>query len=148
MELEAGAVVWAIKHLRRKFFSRSFIIYTDHQALESLDKVGEHHPRVQRWLEFLNAYQFTLEYRKASGNGNADFLSRLSLPATESAIDGDCQLTHSGDVDVYFVGASEYWPRVRSVDSASDARIPIVPILDPDRCSRMESSPALPQCCH
>ena len=133
LELEAGAIVWAIKRLRPNFFSMPFVIYSDHQALESLGKVGEHHPRVQRWLEFLNAYQFTLEYRKGSGNGSAGFLSRLPLPATESDIEGDCRLPHSDDVDVYFVGAPGYWPRVRSADSASDARVPIIPILDPSR---------------
>ena len=61
LELEVGAIVWAIKCLRPYFFSIPFVIYTDHQALESLNKVGEHHPRVQRWLEFLNAYQFHFE---------------------------------------------------------------------------------------
>ena len=82
------------------------MVFTDHQALESLEKVGEHRPRVQRWLEFLNAYQYQLIYRKGTGNGNADFLSRLPLPAAESDINGDSALTHPDDVDVYFVGAS------------------------------------------
>ena len=46
LELEAGAIVRAIKCLRPYFCSIPFVIYTDHQALESLDKVGEHHAPV------------------------------------------------------------------------------------------------------
>ena len=45
--------------------------------------MGNHNARVQRWLEFLTAFDYNLEYRKGSANGNADFLSRLPEPATE-----------------------------------------------------------------
>ena len=54
-----------------------FPIFSDHEALESLDNIAEHNPRVQKWLEFLTTYTYTLEYCKGSANGNADFLSRL-----------------------------------------------------------------------
>ena len=57
-----------------------FRIFSDHKALESISKVGDHNVRVQRWLEFLTAFYYNLEYRKGSANGNADFLSRLPEP--------------------------------------------------------------------
>ena len=142
LELEAGAIVWAIKRLRPFFFGIAFIIVSDHQALASLDKVGEHHPRVQRWMEFLNAYQFKLEYRKGSGHNNADFLSRLPVDAIPEDIEGDCRLTHPDDVDVYFVGASGLWPRVVTADS-TNSRIPLSDIsvpLDHSRPSRFVAS--------
>ena len=50
---------------------------------ENIGEVGSHNARVQRWLEFLTACDHTLEYRKGSANGNADFLSRLPEPATK-----------------------------------------------------------------
>ena len=63
LDLQAGSIVWAIK-------------------------VGEHNARVQRWLEFLSAYPYTLEYRKSSANGNANFLSAFSnQPPTSTAQD-------------------------------------------------------------
>ncbi|CAB1107749.1 unnamed protein product [Ectocarpus sp. CCAP 1310/34] len=77
LDLEAGGIVWAIKRLRGYMWSTKFIIYSDHKALESIGKVGEHNARVQRWLEFLSNFTYTLKYRKGSANGNADFLSRL-----------------------------------------------------------------------
>ena len=45
--------------------------------------MGGHNARVQRWLEVLTAFDYTLEYRKGSANRNAEFLSRLPEPATE-----------------------------------------------------------------
>ena len=52
-------------------------IVLDHKALESLDRVAEHNPPVQRWLEFLTAYNETLECR----NGSANEI-RFSIPPT------------------------------------------------------------------
>ena len=42
--------------------------FSDHKARESIDKVGDHNARVQRWLEFLTAFDYTLEYCKGSAN--------------------------------------------------------------------------------
>ena len=53
-------------------------------ALESLSKVSEHNPRVQRWIEFLEAHSYTLEYRRGASNGNADMLSRLPIAPADA----------------------------------------------------------------
>ncbi|CAB1117358.1 unnamed protein product [Ectocarpus sp. CCAP 1310/34] len=91
LDLEAGGIVWAIKRLRGYLWSTKFVIYSDHKALESIGKVGEHNARVQRWLEFLSNFTYTLKYRKGSANGNADFLSRMPLPAQDTDKTGqDC----------------------------------------------------------
>ena len=81
--MEAGSVVWAIKRLRGYLWGTNFRIFSDYKAFESIGKVGDHNARVQRWLEFLTVFDYTLEYRKGSANGNADFLSRLPEPATK-----------------------------------------------------------------
>ena len=111
LELEAGAVVWSIKRLRQFLFNVPFSIWTDHRSLENLASVGEHNPRIMRWLEFLSAYDYTLKYRKGSDNGNADFLSRLPQPVTEQDVSDTCRLTDPTDVGIYFVGACGVWPR-------------------------------------
>ena len=54
--------------------------------------MGNHNARVQRWFEFLTAFDYTLEYRKGSANGNADFLSPLPEPATEHDRSGSTSL--------------------------------------------------------
>ncbi|CAB1098029.1 unnamed protein product [Ectocarpus sp. CCAP 1310/34] len=73
LDLEAGGIVWAIKHLRGCFWSTHFLIYLDHKALDSIVKVGEHNARLQRWLDFLPSFNYTLAYRKGAANANADF---------------------------------------------------------------------------
>ena len=80
-----------------------FPIFSDHKALESLYNIAEHNPRVQRWLELLTAYNYTLEYRKGSANGNADFLSRLPLPATELDRSGPSSLTPSDEEHAFLI---------------------------------------------
>ena len=59
MELEAGCVVRSIRRLRRYLFSVFFLIFTD-QCLQQISKIGETKPRVQRWMEFLSAYNYGL----------------------------------------------------------------------------------------
>ena len=63
MELEAGCVVWSIRRLRPSLFGVYFPVFTDHQCLQQIYKVGESKPRIQRWMEFLSAYNFHLSYR-------------------------------------------------------------------------------------
>ncbi|CAB1113095.1 unnamed protein product [Ectocarpus sp. CCAP 1310/34] len=46
LDLGAGGIVWAIKRLRGYLWSTKFIISSDHKALESIGKVGEHNARV------------------------------------------------------------------------------------------------------
>ena len=95
--LEAGSTVCAIKHLRIYLCGTKFIIFWDHKALENIGKVGSHNARVQRWLEFLTAFDYTLVYRKGSANGNADFLSCLPEPAIEHDRSGSSSLTPVDD---------------------------------------------------
>ena len=52
MELEARCVVWSIRRLRRYLFGVYFLVFTDHQGLQQICKIGEINPRVQRWMEF------------------------------------------------------------------------------------------------
>ncbi|CAB1096809.1 unnamed protein product [Ectocarpus sp. CCAP 1310/34] len=56
-----------------------------------------------RWLEFLTAYNYTLEYRKGSANGNADFLSRLPVAAAECDCSGRSRLTPAEDEEAVFL---------------------------------------------
>ncbi|CAB1118696.1 unnamed protein product [Ectocarpus sp. CCAP 1310/34] len=106
LDLEAGAIVWAIKRLRRYLRGTHFQIWTDNQALENISKVGDHSPRVQRWLESLTAYQYTLKHRPGSSNSNADMLSRLPIPPSTQDITGYSRITMPDDVGVYMIRAT------------------------------------------
>ena len=101
--MDAGNIVWAIKHLRGYLWGTKFRIFSDHKAVESIGKVGD--ARVQRWFEFLTAFDYTLDYRKGIANGNADFLSRLSQPASEHERSGSSSLTPVDDVGIFLIRA-------------------------------------------
>ena len=74
LEFEDGAVTWATKNrLRQNLFQVSFQVYTDHGALEQLAMVGEYDPRMQRWLQILTAYQYTVKHRPGKPMGMRTF---------------------------------------------------------------------------
>ena len=103
MELEAGCVVWSIRHLRRHLFSVFFLILTDRECLQQISKIDESKPRIQQWMEFLSAYNYSLSYRRGRDNANADFLSRLPID-----ISGSSALTDPDDLSVYLIRACGY----------------------------------------
>ena len=102
---EAGSIVWAITRLRSYLWGAKFRILSDHEALQSIDKVGDHNTRVQRWSEFLTALDYTLEYGKGSANGNAVFLSRLLETATEHDRSGSSSRYHVEDGGIFLTRA-------------------------------------------
>ena len=105
MELEAGCVVWSIGRLRRYLFGVYFLVFTDHQCLQQIYKIGETKPRIQHWMEFLSAYNFRLSYRRGQENANADFLSRLPLPPIDEDVSGASALTDPDNLGVYIIRA-------------------------------------------
>lgn len=62
----------AVRHFRHYLHGRKFVIFTDCNAIKSSRNKVELSPRVYRWWEFLQAFEFEIEYRK----GHVDFLSR------------------------------------------------------------------------
>ena len=108
MELEHGYVVWSIRHLRRYFFSVFFLIFSDHECLQQISKIGESKPHIQRYMEFVSAYNYRLSYRRGRDNANADFLSRLPIPPTAEDISGSSALTDPDDLGVYLIRACGY----------------------------------------
>ena len=105
MELEAGCVVWSIQRLRRYLFGVYFLVFTDQQCLQQICKIGETKPRIQRWMEFLSAYNFRLPYRRGQENANADFLSHLPLPPIVDDVSGASAMTDPDDLGVYLIRA-------------------------------------------
>jgi len=83
-ELEALAVVWALRVFRMWLYTCPFTVYTDSQALARVMKTSgdgavEGNHRVTRWLLAIQAYNCTILHRPGKSNGNADALSRHPL---------------------------------------------------------------------
>ena len=80
-------------------------VFTDHQCLQQICKIGDTEPRIQCWMEFLSACNFRLSYRRGQENANADFLSRLPLPPIADNVSGASALTDPDDLGVYIIRA-------------------------------------------
>ena len=84
MEKEALAIRWACERCYIYLIgSPRFTIITDHQPLIPLFNNPNSKPplRLERWLMYLQQFDFVLEYSPGKTNG-ADYLSRHSLPLT------------------------------------------------------------------
>ena len=79
---EMAAIYFAVRHFKVYLEGAKFEILTDHKPLiaritrKSLDAS----PRMLRWLDNLQRYQFTIRYIPGSKNITPDFLSRLFVP--------------------------------------------------------------------
>ena len=82
VERECLAIVLAVKHFEAYLLGRSFIIQTDHRALQWLNQFKEKNARLTRWSLILQLYNFTVQHRKGQANANADALSRLNNSST------------------------------------------------------------------
>ena len=76
IEKESLAIKEAIHHFRTYLLGRQFKVETDHRALVWMDRLKDTNARLTRWSLLLLSYDFIVEHRRGSKNGNADGLSR------------------------------------------------------------------------
>ena len=105
--LEAGCVVWIIRHLRRYLFGAFFLMYASHECLQQISKISGSKSRIQRWMEFPD-YNYRLSYRRRRENANANFICRLPLPPTVEDISGSSALSDTDDLAVYVIRARDH----------------------------------------
>jgi len=74
-EREALCIIYAI-NLWRHYLCNHFTVFTDAKALSYLMNVKSPNARLCRWFIFLQAFDFTIKYKKGVENKNADCLSR------------------------------------------------------------------------
>ena len=70
-------MVWATQHFRPYLYGCSFLLRSDHSALQWLHSFKEPEGQVARWLERLAEYNYRVEHRPGRQHSNADSLSRL-----------------------------------------------------------------------
>ena len=82
-----ASIVWTIERLQDYHSETAFRVFSNYKAVESIGIAGYHNSNVRWWLKFLTAFGHTLEYRKSSANGNADFCPFChSLPRNMIAV--------------------------------------------------------------
>ena len=75
-DLELGAVVFALKVWRHYLFGEKFEVFSDHKSLKYVFTQKDLNMRQRRWMEFLEQYDFNLQYHPGKANAVADALSR------------------------------------------------------------------------
>lgn len=77
-EKEMYAIFWAVKKFEYELRGRKFKIETDHKSLEQIRNNPDfENNRINRWVEKIQEFDFTIEYRKGEEMIVPDALSRV-----------------------------------------------------------------------
>ena len=77
-DLELAAVVFTLNIWRHYIYGKEFEVYSYQKSLKYIFTQRDLNVRQQRWMEFLEDYDFTLNYHPGKENVVADALSRKS----------------------------------------------------------------------
>ena len=84
-ELEALAVVWAVRHFRPYLYGHTCHLFTDHMALKSLLNTPHPSGKLARWGLTIQELDLHIHYRPGKTNKAADALSRNPCQALHNS---------------------------------------------------------------
>lgn len=104
--IEAYALVCAVREFRMWLINSAFKVYTDHYSLVWLNRKKGSSGRLLRWSIELSEYNYTTIHKSGISNSAADFLSRISYDeaSTGTKDEDDEKIVFSLSTDV---GTSE-----------------------------------------
>ncbi|GJW85973.1 RNA-directed DNA polymerase [Tanacetum coccineum] len=76
---EFNALVRSLEYWRHYLISKEFILYSDHEALKYINGQHKLKPRHAKWVEFLQAYSFSIKHKAGALNKVVDALSRRQM---------------------------------------------------------------------
>ena len=90
LEKKALSLVFGVKRFHTYLYGRKFILYTDHKPLTTILGPKKGIPPLaaaclQRLALLLSAYDYQIEFKSTKDHANADGLSRLPLPSSDSS---------------------------------------------------------------
>lgn len=99
-EKEALAIVWGCEHFRPYLIGQFFIIETDHGSLRWLMNVQK--GRLARWGLRLSEFDFQIKHKPGKFNGNADGISRMPLPNSNTDSTNSDEIPYVYAIDFNF----------------------------------------------
>ena len=90
--MELATIVFALKIRRHYLYVEQFEVYSDHKSLKYIFMQRDLNMRQRRWIDFLEDYDFTLNYHPDEANVVADALSRKSRGVLASIASRDWQM--------------------------------------------------------
>nr|GEW87634.1 RNA-directed DNA polymerase [Tanacetum cinerariifolium] len=73
---EFYAIIRALDHWQHYLISKEFILHSNHEALKYIQGQHKLQPRHAKWVEFIQAFTFTIKHKSGRLNKGADALSR------------------------------------------------------------------------
>ena len=92
---EVFALIFAVRKFRAYLLGKPFQWFTDHYGLQWLRNTKDPRGRYARWIEELEEFQFTTQFRKGVDNCPADALSRMYGHVEQVAVEQVAEVTHS-----------------------------------------------------
>ena len=77
-DMELAAIVFALKIWHHYLYGEQFEVFLDHKSLKYIFTQRNLNMRQHRWMEYLEDYDFTLQYHPGKENVVDDALSRKS----------------------------------------------------------------------
>ena len=77
-DMELAAIIFALKIWHHYLYGDQFEVFSDHKSLKYIFTQQDLNMRQRRWMEYLEDYDFTLQYHPGKANVVADALSRKS----------------------------------------------------------------------
>lgn len=89
IDKEAFAIIFGVKKFYQYLQGAKFTLITDHRPLTQIFSPTKSLPvftasRMQHYALFLQSFNYDIQYRKSELHANADCLSRLPIPATDT----------------------------------------------------------------
>ena len=75
-DMELAAIVFALKIWRHYLYGEQFEVFSDHKSLKYIFTQRNLNMRQHRWMEYLEDYDFTLQFHLGKANVVVDALSR------------------------------------------------------------------------
>ena len=76
--MELAAIVFTLKILRYYLYGEQFEVFSDHKSLKYIFTQRDLNMRQRKWMEYLEDYDFTLQYHLGKANVAAEALSQKS----------------------------------------------------------------------
>ena len=91
-DLELAAIVFALKIWRHYLYGEQFEVFSNLKSLRYIFTQRDLNMRQQKWMEYLEDYDFTLHYHPGNANVAADTLSWKSRRILASVVSRESQM--------------------------------------------------------
>ena len=107
-DLELASIVFSLKTWRHYLYGEKFEVFSDHKSRRYIFTQRDLNMRQRRWMEYLEDYDFELQYHPGKANVVADALSRKTRGVVANIVAKEWQMIETfGDFSLQLVEEPE-----------------------------------------